>query len=700
MKPICLHLGQQDLQRTSLIALLGCLLIGLSATLASWVMAQWLPAPADSSALLVPTARALLAPEPVERVVFLSGLLVAPPLLLALISGLKPSTAKAKRWGNDRLELLLSILLATLLLLPLPLSPAIRASIGPAGFSEAESWWHGLKALLLALSTLVFTRLARQYRWSLHPRQRHVLQTAALGVSVMGVGFGLVIFRIFRFGRISESAVWSDHLDAVVASIATVNAGGTLLVDAPSQYGLFAELVTPCLKFFAHGIEGVTLIFALLEILAIATLLNTLKRRLHSPWVLLCTGLALAMLTFGLHTLSGIRFSEPDPIFQIWPIRFIGPAFAVPLSFWILTKPSWIRIALLGIYTGLCLFWNLDSGAAVLYAESMTLLLLSGLACANQTALASWKWPKLLAASLALPIISATALTACLLSLSLKAGEPIQLQWLTSFQRTFYEIGFGMLPLPGWPDAWYSIVGCYCIALVIGLIGLQDRRPLRHCLPLIYLPLLGAGLLTYYQGRSHFFNLISVSWPAVIVTGLLVDRHWIGLRRSLLAPVSSGLAIAGLTFLWLPASALLSSLPTLFAEAKQTRMNQPQNWQSQTTSINSELKMVKAFCTDRQAPCLILTKRQGIYALEANTASAWKGPAPAEMLLQADRDRLLTAIRNGVPKRILLGIGPNSYLNQLGIHSADVTRHYRVAAANREHTMLLLLPQAAKGASR
>ena len=118
-------------------------------------------------------------------------------------------------------------------------------------------------------------------------------------------------------------------------------------------------------------------------------------------------------------------------------------------------------------------------------------------------------------ATLVFPIGSVVLLAAAVGALSLKAQAPLHWAWLTGFQATFYGLGFMMLPLPPWPDAWYCVAAGYVIALLLGLIQLRQGHALGRVLPLLYLSLLGAGLFTYYQGRSHFFNLVSVSWPLI-----------------------------------------------------------------------------------------------------------------------------------------------------------------------------------------
>ena len=109
---------------------------------------------------------------------------------------------------------------------------------------------------------------------------------------------------------------------------------------------------------------------------------------------------------------------------------------------------------------------------------------------------------KLLWFASVITLISLIAFAALLQLLSIKAGQPLQLTWLTGYQTTFYGLGFMMLPLPPWPDAWYAVIAVYALALTMGLVQLRDGRALAQQLPLLYLPLLGAGLFTYFQGRK------------------------------------------------------------------------------------------------------------------------------------------------------------------------------------------------------
>ncbi|MEI7952944.1 MAG: hypothetical protein WCH37_09750 [Synechococcaceae cyanobacterium ELA182] len=524
--------------------------------------------------------------------------------------------------------------------------------------------------------------------------QRRTGMALAVAAGVLCITSGLLAFRVFGFSHLSDSAVWSDHLDAVVAVFAQVRAGHTLLVDVPSQYGLYPEMLAPALSLLPSGLLGLTLAFAAIQLISLLSLMSVLRRRLHQPLVLLSALLALAMVTFGLHSLIGLRFSEPDPYFQYWPVRFVGPALSVPVTFWVFRHLSWKRLLTMSVFTGLCLFWNIDSGAAVLYGQCMLFLLLSGIAMARRHC-GGWRWRRLALASLCTMLGSMLTLSMLVFLLSIKAGQPLQLAWLTSYQSTFYGLGLMMLPLPAWPDAWHSVLALYTMALIIGLVQILDGRPLSHHLPLLYLPLLGAGLFAYFQGRSHFFNLVSVCWPALLIAALLTDRHLLALKHRLVPKTSAALPAAGLAVLLIPSLALMHDCPGLMRRLQEAPIHHPDPSASPAPYLRTELEMVRRYCGALHPPCLILSKRQGIYALEAGSASDWKGPSPAELLLEADRQKLLHAINEGKPNFILLGLGDSALAN-LGITPAQLLPRYRPVMMNRDRTIALFVRRQAQ----
>ena len=652
-----------------------------------WIISHAFPAGSPNSALLIPVAARQLSPEPIERSLYLISL-IALPMLLMIIVRLSPIPRIGEgRWGNSGWEVIRSSLISLFLILPLPLSLGIRAIMGEAGFRDATTYSHFLLACTGAICSTIVILWAKRRRLQLPRGIRRLVNIVVVGWGCLTVCLGLLSFRIFSFSHLSGSAVWSDHLDAVISSVSQVRAGHTLLVDAPSQYGLFPELLSPILNVMPAGVMGLTLSFGILQVISMLCVMAFMRRRIRNPLVLAAGYGALTMVTFGLHSLCGLRFSEPDPVFQYWPVRFVAPALSLPLVGWVTKKLSWQRVVVLGCWCGLCLFWNLDSGAAVMYAATMLFALLTGLRLSG-IAIGSWSAISLSLATISVPILSAFSYSCGLIWLAIRSGGPMVFKWIIGYQSTFYGLGFGMLPLPAWPDAWVVVITGYTIAILISLQRLRDgRRPGREAIYL-YVPLLGLGLFSYFQGRSHFFNLVAVSWPMIVIAAILIDRHLLGISKGLIPTSSCTLSLVGLMTLFLPTLGLILCYPTLLRKGMRPSIHQPDAFQMAAPYLSTELEMVRRYCSSSQPPCLILSLRQGIYALEAHTASALKGPSPAEMLLKKDKEDLISQIKSGRSRRILLGIGPSILRHLLPLD--EVFRYYEAKEINKEGTMLLM----------
>jgi len=567
----------------------------------------------------------------------------------------------------------------------------VKAVIGAAGSDQHQSLLHAVSAISLAGCIVGLAVLARQrtgHRSGLRRlRLRKPIKRLILYAGVLTVVFTALSFRVFSFAHLNGSSVWFDHLDAVVSSIASVRHGNTLLVDAASQYGLFPELIAPALSLLPPGVFGLTLLFAALQLVSMLSLFYFLGRRIHSPVVLAVAIAALTMVTFGLHTLGGLRFSEPDPVFQYWPIRFVGPALSVPIVMWAFRALTLKRLLVLAAWIGLCLFWNLDSGIAVLYGVTMLVVSLAGLSWFCRADGPGTR--RLLVVSVVVvPAFSLLVYALGLLLLSIKAGEWVNLDWVFTFQATFFRHGFGMLPLDPWPDAWFVVLLVYGLSFVVGARLLIAGGNVNRNVPLLYLPLLGLGLFAYFQGRSFYFNLVAVSWPLILVAALLVDRHLLALRRRVVPAATAPLAISGLGSLLLPAMGLLASYPALLQAALQPRLHEPDPAQAPAAYLDSERSMIRQYCNDAAAPCLLIAKRQGIYTLELPSQAFVAGFSPAEMLLRSDKARLTRQIQSSARQRILLGVGPSAVRHLWPL--PELLGGYRPVVINRDATLILL----------
>jgi hypothetical protein len=483
--PVLRRLSFQFLLVCVTVLLLGVLVGGITQILQPVIHRQTLPPD-----LLIAPLRSSIHPEPVERYSFLVCLLLLPPLLLFLVFSQGGSEPMRRLWIHDRLEFLLVSCTVILLLVPL-VSPVagLRLLDGLIGIT-------GLAVTLIAL---------RNKDWCVQRGQRKYLKIVVLAFSMLCGILVVTNNRIFGFAQVNDSfASWS-HLEAVSSAVAQAVAGRSLLVDVPSQYGLFPALLAPWLRFLPDGLMGLTIAFAFLHLISLIALFLMLGRRVNSPLILACASMALVFLTVR----SGFSFgasdgSPPDPYFQYYPVRFVAPALSLPVVLWVLKSLSLSRVLALCVWTGICIFWNLDSGVAVLYSVTMLFLLLTGMSVLRpEQRITAFDWRGLLMVTLIIPMGSLSVFAAGLGLLSVSAGAPLNLDWLFLSQSIFYRLGFMMIPMSAWPKLWQSLISLYLISLLIGFSRLRSSHSLNAVAPLLILPLLGAGLFTYYQGRSH-----------------------------------------------------------------------------------------------------------------------------------------------------------------------------------------------------
>jgi hypothetical protein len=103
----------------------------------------------------------------------------------------------------------------------------------------------------------------------------------------------------------------------------------------------------------------------------------------------------------------------------------------------------------------------------------------------------------------------------------LRSGRWINLEDVIRYQTVFYRHGFMMLPMKI-IELWVPLITLYVVVIFSCMRHLwrgnvTPRVSLRFCVSL-----LGCGVFTYFQGRSHIKVLVGVVYPAVILSGLLL----------------------------------------------------------------------------------------------------------------------------------------------------------------------------------
>jgi hypothetical protein len=603
-----------------------------------------------------------LNPEPIERSVFLILAALAPIVLVGsakVIRGRAPN-----KWIYGFLVVALTMLLA----FPFFGSDFSSVMFFPASLSTASKPAMLGLSLLLATSVLVVPTRKMQHSSSF-------ALTVGAGVAAALI-FQVSPYRLASDNMVTLASQWSVSYDAAIYALTQVVSGKTLLHDLPSQYGLFPELIAPLFKKINISIVSINSLFISLQVLALGCLAAVLHFHVRNILLRAMTFICLLISTGLFLYLNDIK---QEIYLQYFPIRFVCPAVALFLFSYYSYKPTLFRLSLLGVAAGVAFFWNFDSGVPVLVSIGATLLVKPFL---RQPLKLNVLRPAFIFTS-----IATLAFSFMMLALRIKAGAPLGIQEAIAYQKLFYGSGFMMLPMPTSFHPWQIILVVYSAAAVVA-VSAWRRNLDNHVYDLLFcISLLGVGLFTYYQGRSHIFCLMMVIWPALIAGGILTDLILRSIRNRSTSPASALLAVPFILFVSLGTVTMAFSARHLITEGIE---NIASFQNARDSVVASELAFLRS--TNRGRNCLILAQRQAIYHAELKSGSPIPGPGMIETLLQSDLDTLMERALTTKLECIYLGVGPTSQtLAKLDDEKLIAT--YPITAKNDLGTLLLLEPK-------
>lgn len=603
-----------------------------------------------------------LNPEPVERSVFILLAALAPIALVIagkLFRGLNPSLL-----GHT----LLSTAACILLVAPFVTSDFSGVMFFPASLVKADRLIMLLLAALLTAAALLISLKGNAARRS------HLGWTIGAAIAA-AIIFQVVPYRLASDRMVTLASQWSVSYDAATYALTQVVAGKTLLHDLPSQYGLFPELIAPIFKLIDISVFTVSTLFIVLQVIALSCLAAVLHLHVRNPLLRAMTFLCLLISTGLFLYLNDIK---QEIYVQYYPIRFICPSLALFLFSSYCLKPTRTKLAALGVTSGVAVFWNFDSGIPVLIAIGATLLV-------KPFFIQQLKW-RLLRPALAFSCFAILTFGLLMAILRLKAGGPLGLQEAMSYQKLFYGSGFMMLPMPLTPHPWQLVLIAYAAAAVAA-VSAWRRHVKSHVYDVLFCTaLMGLGLFTYYQGRSHIYCLMMVLWPALVVGAILTDLILRSIRKRSTSSISGLLALPFVFFVSLGTVTLTYSARNLVVAGVSNIVDFDKD---RDPVIASELAFLRA--TGKGRDCLILAQRQAIYHAELKTGSPLAGPGLIETLLQSDLDRLMASALSQPLQCIYLGVGSSSQ-TLLKLDDDKLISKYPVSAQNDLGTLLLLEP--------
>ncbi|WP_143500334.1 hypothetical protein [Pseudomonas sp. Irchel s3f7] len=616
-----------------------------------------------------------LVPEPLERAIFVVIAALAPAALVGYfwIADLGGVRSRRARTIPTPVKIGLPIFAAVIFVATFVFSDFIDILF----FSTV--WAKSYKSVLLIFGLL--TSFGVVFHSQLYKKtSTHAATISWWLIICVAIALQILPNRIASISSVTLSTVWSVHLDAVIYALNQVVHGKTIILDLPSQYGFYPEIIAPIFKIFGLSVLSVTLFFATLHAIGLVAVAAMLKKYVHNSLLALLIFLTMLIPMSLFMYLNG---SVEDIYVQYFPIRFFWPAVALLLFSSQMSKPGRLKFSVLGAVAGISVFWNIDTGIPVLVSIGATLLVKPLIA--KRSALRGIVSAALFGA------IAISTIVACFVALRIKAGVPLDLGEVLAYQKIFYMAGFGMIPMPVALDPWQAVLVIYAAGAITALSRWKEYPESSVYDVLFCGAIMGLGLFTYYQGRSHVYCLVLVCWPAIFIAGILADKILSAVRHRSTQLASVALALPIVLFVSLGTITFLSSGKELAGAALR---NISTLGDAKDPTVVDELRFMRE--TYRNRDCLILSQRQAIYYAELNIASPLKGPGIVETLLQRDLDQLVEGALNEQLECIYLGVTDGS-ITFVDVNDSALKAKYPVISKSPLGTMLLLEPAPTAG---
>jgi Concanavalin A-like lectin/glucanases superfamily len=473
--------------------------------IAAWVISVEPVKPAEYAALadryVIPD---LCRPQPGPTHVYLIGAV----FLSASLFG----TAFAwRRWGN---RLPLGAGLVWGLEVAFVVGLAVMAWLALLG----DDYYHlrlnlFFKSPLLAVPLLSAAFLAMRWDWGSKRFVRPLMHLIALGLAGMVVLGSLFDDKGEYTGGL--------HFTAVFFPVVQVYEGKALLIDCASQYGLYPHLLQPLFALTGLTILRFSLVMGLLTGGSYLALWAFLWRACENKSAAL---IGFAALLFNCW-FSFVNRAGLDLYFQYLPIRFVFPALLVFFAWRQFYCPTrWLYWSLL-TFLAVGVLWNLDAGLPALLAWMATL-------CFAELFGRDWRGvARRVACHLAAAGCVLTAVVALYSGvIRLRYGAFPDYGQFFHYQRLYFVAGYYRLPFT-LPSPWMLVVLTYLAGLAYAAFALVARRDSPRAKIIFLLSVLGVGLSSYYQVRSHPIVLLLVWWPCQILLALFLDELLLRLKH-------------------------------------------------------------------------------------------------------------------------------------------------------------------------
>ncbi len=516
--------------------------------------------------------------------------------------------------------------------------------------------------------------------------------------------FTVTIWLIF--GKYGPFINEGQNFIAYFHSVVQVFFGKTLLVDLTNQYGLYPYFLELIFKAIGLSTFNFSIVMGVFLGVAFLCIYITLRKLISNRIIAFC---GFASVVFFQKIFYGLTYNYPDPYYQYNPHRLIFPSvFVLSACIYFFTcKPKIKKLLynLIFILGLAAIFWNLDTGIIVYVAWVIVLIY------KELIYLKSGSYGKLIKKCFAhLGYAIAYFLIALIIFVIftyIRSGSFPNISEAFRYQIFFYRYGSNALPMK-LIHPWNLIILCYILGLYesIRIINSSSNNKKGNNTDnnedsygkekiIFLLSILGIGLFSYYQNRSHNDCLTLVWWPAFILLTIYVDDIYIRIssyfkinkgRKKWLGNLPSDIVISLMVFLIL-FSFLASSVANIFNSYPLILNLIKESWalsqKNESTDITRNADFVNSNINHGEQ-VFIISKNAAIYYLKSQTVNPVKIPAFIELVFKSDYENIIEYIKKTQDEKIFID---TDFLDQYIIE--NLFKYFTPAAISENKKILL-----------
>lgn len=558
-------------------------------------------------------------PELKERALYISWLLLTPVFLLSWFFIFKRFVIDKLKNKNiieicfKTITILLSIFLAGSFFLGIIANPIYLGLV--------HQFISFTQIFILLIFSVIFSLILIYKKNSITEKIINVVSKPLAYIITLIVP----LLGIFNIYNIRGQYAYSLHFNCVFHTVSQVFLGKELLFNLTSQYGLYPHFLNPVFKIIGLSVFKFSLIMSILIVISYYALLKFLEESINKKYLIYIGYIALLFITYFL--MKPVNFE--DVYFQYIPIRFIFPALSIFMTWKYFNTKSKILYFLSFIIYSAAILWNIDTGLVIFIGWLLALIYEEFVDSPKKYLI------KNIIKNIFIAVL--TVLSVFLLYdvfMKITCGHFIDYTKMLRAQSIFYKYGFYMLPMK-LIHPWNLLILSYIAGLGISVKNLFNHKALPVDKSIFYLSVIGFGLFSYFQGRSHNYCIFAVIYPAILLSIIFTDKI-LKTENIMTQFFYKSIAVFPVCLFIFFNLALIYELPAI-SQFTYDKFNISFN--TKETYLTKNIDFLKANIKPKEK-AIILSYYSGIYYLATKADSPLNLPGPSEVFTKKDYQQL------------------------------------------------------------